>query len=152
KTIEQVERDFKAEFEALRRDHPKAVLAILRDGERGWDPAHPDKVYAGWKMVYTNSHGPDGPNKGRENTPKLGDTVEVFMRHRSVLMRADLSSIPKGATILRARLVVTRDSGVRKPPDQPNLWVVEPCNRAWDESSANCYFYAKGKHWKGVNG
>jgi hypothetical protein len=152
KTIEQMESDFKAEFETLRRDHPKAVLAILRDGEKGWDPANPDKVYAGWKMVYTNSHGPDGPNKGRENTPKLTDTVEVFMRHRSVLMRPDLSSIPKGASILAARLVVTRDSGARKPPDKPNLWVAEPCNRAWDESSANCYFYAKGKHWKGVNG
>jgi hypothetical protein len=152
KTIEQVEGEFKAELEKLRQAHPKAVLAILRDGETGWDPAHPDKVYAGWKMVYTNSHGPDGPNKGRENTPKLTETVEVFMRHRSVLMRPDLSSIPRGSVILAAKLVVTRGSGSRPPPEKPNLWVVEPCNRNWDEASANCYFYAKGKHWKGVNG
>ncbi len=107
KTIEQLEAEFKAEFEKLRKGHPKAVLAILRDGEKGWDPANPDKVYAGWKMVYTNSHGPDGPNKGRENTPKLADTVEVFMRHRSVLMRPDLSSIPGGSAILAAKLIVT---------------------------------------------
>jgi hypothetical protein len=152
KTIEQVEGAFKAEIEKLRQGRPKAVLAILRDGEKGWDPANPDKVYAGWKMVYTNSHGPDGPNRGRENTPKLTDTVEVFMRHRSVLMRPDLSSIPGGAAILAAQLVITRGSGSRKPPEKPNLWVFEPCNRDWDESSANCYFYAKGKYWKGVNG
>ena len=37
-------------------------------------------------------------------------------------------------------------------PEKPNLWVAEPCNRDWDETSANCYFYAKGKHWKGVSG
>jgi hypothetical protein len=139
KTIEQVESDFKAELAKLRRDHPKAVLAILRDG---------------WKMVYVNCHGPDGPNQGRETTPRLGEAVEVFMRHRSVLMRADLSSIPRGSTILAARLVVTRTTGPgdRKPPEKANLWVAEPCNRAWDESLANCYFYAKGKHWKAVSG
>jgi hypothetical protein len=152
KAIERLEDDFKSEYDKLRRTHPKAVLAILRDGEKGWDPANPDKIYAGWKMVYTNSHGPDGPNKGRENTPKLSDTVEVFMRHRSVLMRPDLSSIPEGAAILAAKLIVTRGSGSREAPEKPNLWVVEPCNRDWDESSANCYIYAKGKHWKGVNG
>jgi hypothetical protein len=32
------------------------------------------------------------------------------------------------------------------------MWVTEPCNRAWDEASANCYYYAKDKHWKGVSG
>jgi hypothetical protein len=154
KTIEQVEADFRAEYERLRKTHPKAVLSVFRDGETGWDPARPEKVYAGWKMVYVNSHGPDGPNPGRENTPPLGETVEVFMRHRSVLMRADLSSLPADANVLSARLVVTRTtgSGDRKPPDKPNLWVAEPCNRDWDETAANCYFYARGKHWKGVNG
>jgi hypothetical protein len=154
KTIEQVEADFKATFAKLRRDHPRAVLALLRDGEKGWDPRKRDRVYAGWKIVYLNSHGPDGPNRGRENTPALGDTVEVFMRHRSVLMRADLSSIPRGATILAARLVLTRTTGPgdRKPPEKPNLWVAEPCNRDWDETAANCYHYARGRPWQAVNG
>jgi hypothetical protein len=68
-------------------------------------------------------------------------------------MRAELSSLPKDATILSARLVVTRAlASDLKPPEKPNLWVVEPCNREWDETSANCYFYAKDRHWKGVNG
>jgi len=153
KTIEQVEADFKAEYEKLKRSHPKAVLAILRDGETGVSPAHPDKIFAGWKMVYLTSHGPDGPNRGRDNTPPLHEDVEAFMRHRSVLMRADLSSIPPGATILAARLVVTR-AGAKdlKVPEKANLWVAEPCNRDWDETFAHCYAYARGKHWKAVNG
>jgi hypothetical protein len=153
RTIEQVEAEFKAEFDRFKKDHPKAVLAILRDGEKGWDPANADKAYEGWKVVYLNCHGPSGPNRGREITPSLGDTVEVFMRHRSVLMRTDLASIPKGTKILAARLVVTRAGAADlKVPEKPNMWVTEPCNREWDEASANCYFYAKGKHWKGVSG
>jgi len=152
-TIEQVEGAFRAEFEKLKRDHPRAVLAVLREGDKGFDPSQPGKAYEGWRLVYVNCHGPDGPNPGREKTPAPGDTVEVFMRHRSVLMRADLASIPKDAHVLAAKLVITRAlAGDLKPPDKPNLWVTEPCNRDWDEASANCYFFAKGKHWKGVSG
>jgi hypothetical protein len=153
KTIEQVEADFRADFDKIKKDHPRAVLAVLRDGEKGWDPGNADKAYEGWKVVYLNCHGPSGPNRGRENTPTLSDTVEVFMRHRSVLMRTDLASIPKGAKVLAAKLVVTRaGASDLKVPEKPNMWVAEPCNREWDASAANCYFYAKGKHWKGVSG
>jgi hypothetical protein len=152
-TIDQVEAAFKAEFEKLKQDHPKAVLAIFRDGEKGWDPANPAQTYAGWKYVYLNCHGPSGPNSGREKTPGPSDSAEVFMRHRSVLMRADLASIPPGARILAARLVITRVGAADlKPPEKANLWVTEPCNRDWDATSANCYFYAPGKQWKGVSG
>jgi len=153
KTIEQVESDFKAELVKIKETHPKAVLALLREGDKGADPANPDKAYTGWKIVYLSCHGPDGPNPGREVTPKLGETVEVFARHRSVLMRADLATIPRGATILGARLVVTRSlQGNLKTAEKPNLWVAEPCNRDWDETSANCYCYAEGKLWKAVSG
>jgi len=153
KTIEQVEAEFQAEFDRFKKDHPKAVLAILREGEKGWDPSNTDKAYEAWKVVYLNCHGPSGPNRGRENTPKLGETVEVFMRHRSVLMRTDLASIPKGTNILAAKLVITRAGGTDlKVPEKPNMWVTEPCNREWDETSANCYLYAQGKHWNGVSG
>jgi hypothetical protein len=153
KTIDQVEAEFKTEFEKVKKDHPRAVLAVLRDGEKGWDPANPDKAYEGWKYVYVNCHGPSGPNPGREKTPAQAETVEVFMRHRSVILQADLTSIAKGANILAARLVVTRTAAKDlKVPEKANLWVAEPCNREWDESAANCYFYAKGKQWKGVSG
>jgi hypothetical protein len=153
KTIEQVEAEFKARLDKLRQTRPNVVGAVLRDGEKGWDPADPAKVYAGWKVVYLNCHGPDGPNEGREKTRPQYDRVEAFMRHRSVLMQADLSSIPKEAAILAAKLVVTRALAADlKPPAKPNLWVAEPCNRDWDPATANCYRYAKGKHWKAVSG
>ena len=79
KTIDQVEAEFKTEFEKAKKDHPRAILAILREGEKGWDPANPDKAYEGWKYVYLNCHGPSGPNPGREKTPAPSETVEVFM-------------------------------------------------------------------------
>jgi hypothetical protein len=66
-------------------------------------------------------------------------------------MRADLSSIPNGAATLAARLAVTRPKDT-KPPEKPNMWVAEACNRDWDDKSANCYFYAPGKLWKAVSG
>jgi hypothetical protein len=153
KTIDQVEAEFREDCERFKAKHPRAVLAILREGDKGFDPARPEAPYAGWQQVYLNCHGPDGPNRGREQTQPLGETVEAFMRHRSVLMRADLSSIPPGASILAARLVVTRDlANDLRPPEKPNLWVAEPCNRAWDPAAANCYFYARGKHWHAVSG
>jgi hypothetical protein len=153
KTIAQVEADIHSAFEKIKKDHPRAQLAMLREGEKGWDPANPEKAYEGWKYVYVNCHGPDGPNSGREKTPGQSENVEVFMRHRSVIMRVDLASIPKDANILAARLIVTRAGAADlKVPEKPNMWVTEPCNRDWDEKSANCYFYAPGKHWKGVSG
>jgi hypothetical protein len=153
KTLDQVEAEFRDEYARLHRQHPRARMAVLRDGEKGWDSAHPDLVYAGWKFVYLNCHGPDGPNPGRETTPPPSETVEAFMRHRSVLLRADLAGLSAGATVLAARLVVTRAAAADlHPPDRPNLWVVEPCNRAWDETSADCYRYAPGRPWKAVSG
>ena len=152
-TIDQVEANFKAGFAELKKAHPNAVLAILRDGETGFDPANPQKTYAGWKLAYLSCHGPDGPNAGRELPKSNVETVEAFMRHRSVLVQADLSSIPKGSTILAARLVITRV--VRpdlKPISKANLWMTEPCNRDWDPEGATCYYYAKGKPWKAVSG
>ncbi len=152
-TIEQVEAEFEGRYAQIKKDHPRAVLAILRQGQKGFDPSNADKVYEGWKYVYLNCHGPSGPNPGREKTPGSAETVEAFMRHRSVLLRTDLASIPKGARILAAKLVVTRAAGADlKVPQKPNLWVAEPCNRDWDETTANCYSYARGKHWKGVSG
>jgi hypothetical protein len=75
------------------------------------------------------------------------------MRHRGLLMQMDLSTIPAGAKILAARLLVTRVVGDDlKPAAKPNMWVMEPCNRAWDPAATNCYSYAPGRHWKAVSG
>ena len=39
---------------------------------------------------------------------------EVFMRHRSPLMRVELSSIPKGSKILAAQLAIVRANDIAK--------------------------------------
>jgi hypothetical protein len=139
-TLEQAEGRFKTLCDELRKDHPQALSVLLRDGENG---------YAGWKDTHISSHGPDGPNDWRTGTFGKKDTLEAFMRHRSVLMKAELTSIPAGSTILAARLLLTR---TEKKPTKANMWVAEPCNRSWDEDGANGYEYAPGHFWKAVNG
>ena len=83
KTIDAVEAELRGEVRGVeRKTHPNAVLAIFRDGEKGFDPSNPDKAYAGWKNAYMSCHGPDGPNLGREAVGGMkGDTAEGFMRH-----------------------------------------------------------------------
>jgi hypothetical protein len=156
RTLAQVEADFRDRYEELKKKHPRAVLAVLRDGEKGYDPAHPEKEYAGWKDAYWSSHGPDTAYVERAENRGKSATHEVFMRHRSPLMRVDLSSIPAGSTILAARLVIIR-AGDKFPDDhdptkKPTMWVVEPCNRPWEEYEVNTFEYARDKFWHEVGG
>jgi hypothetical protein len=155
KTLEQVEGEFRSLYEELKGKHPRAVLAVFRDGEKGYDPANPDKVYTGWKDAYWSSHGPDGMTVERSTNLGHDSGHEIFMRHRSPLMRVDLACIPERSEVLAARLIIIRDFD--KPvkehnPDQPNMWVVEPCNRPWEEYEVNAYEYARDKFWKAIGG
>jgi hypothetical protein len=152
RTVGQVEEEFAAQYGELKKKHPRAVLAVLRDGEKGYDPGQPDKVYAGWKDAYWSSHGPDGMYRTRAVNQGKADTQEIFMRHRSPLMRVDLSSIPTGSRILAAQLVVVRAREDRDPHKNPTMWVVEPCNRPWEEYEVNTFQYARDKFWKQVGG
>lgn len=151
-TVAQLEEEFAAQYAELKKTHPRAVLTILRDGENGYDPAAPDKTYADWKDAYFSSHGPDGIYRMRAENRGRAETQEIFMRHRSPLMRVDLSSIPTGSQILAARLLVVRATEDRDPRKNPTMWVVEPCNRPWDEDEVNTFQYAKDKFWKDVGG
>jgi hypothetical protein len=156
RTVTQIEEEFRARYTELKKKHPRAVLAILRDGERGYDPARPDRAYPGWQDAYWSSHGPDGAYVQRANNQGKSATHEVFMRHRSPLMRVDLSSIPAGSKILAARLLLVR-AGDRFPADhnpekKPTMWVVEPCNRPWKEYEVNAFEYARDRFWKEVGG
>lgn len=156
KTVAQVETAFRSQYAELKKTHPKAVLAILRDGEMGYDPAQPGNVYAGWKDAYFNSHGPDGNYVDRARNNGINASHEIFMRHRSPLMRVDLASIPAGSPILAAQLVVVRANEKflddHNPEKKPTMWVVEPCNRPWQEHEVNAFEYAKDKFWKAVGG
>jgi hypothetical protein len=155
RTVDQVETAFRTRFDEIKKTHPKAVLAILRDGDKGCDPAKPDQVFSGWKDAYWSSHGPDGMTVERAENRGKAATHEVFMRHRSPLMRVELSSIPKGADILAAQLVIVRANPPSKehdPKEKPTMWVAEPCNRPWEEYEVNAYEYAKDKFWKAIGG
>ena len=155
KSLEEAEAEFQTRYELLKKRNPKAVLAILRDGEKGYDPASPDKVYAGWKDAYWSSHGPDSAFVQRATNMGQKATHEIFMRHRSPLMRVDLSSIPSGSNILAAQLVLVRakeKSSENDPEKQPMMWVAQPCNRPWEEYEVNAFQYAKDKFWKDIGG
>lgn len=153
-TVEQVETAFRAKFAELKKTHPKAVLATFRDGDKGYEPAQPEKVYSGWKDAYWTSHGPDSNTEERAANRGKAATEEIFMRHRSPLLRVDLSSIPQGSNILAAQLLVVRASkaGKEHGADRPNMWVAEACNRPWEEYEVNAYEFAKDKFWKAVGG
>jgi hypothetical protein len=153
-TVAQWEESFKAQYEVLKRDHPRAVLAVFRDGQRGYDPHHPDKAYAGWADAYWSSHGPDGLFQTRATNIGHQAKHEVFMRHRSPLMRVDLSSIPKDAHIFAAKLLLVRaqPAGTPQGPHRANIWVAEACNRPWQEHEVNAFQYAKDQFWKDVGG
>jgi hypothetical protein len=156
KTIEEVEEEFRAKCDTLKKRYPKAVMTVLRDGEKGYDPANPNKVFAGWKDAYWSSHGPDTAFAERARNRGRDASHEIFMRHRSPLMRVDLASIPVGSNVLAAQLVVVRTTGkVRDdhdPSRRPNMWVVQPCNRPWEEYEVNAFQYAKDKFWKDIGG
>ena len=153
-SVEQVEADFRAYAKSLRKTHPRSVLAIFRDGEKGVDPQKPDEVYSGWKDSYWSSHGPDSVNVDRAQNEGKHASREMFMRHRSPLMRVDLASIPQGSNILAAKLLVVRSRTPEKErsPERPNMWVAEACNRPWEEYEVNAYQYARGKYWQEIGG
>jgi hypothetical protein len=154
-TLEEIQAEFRARLAELRKTHVDAVLAVFRDGQAGFDPAAPERVYSGWKDAYWSSHGPDGMTVDRAENFGRHAGQEMFMRHRSPLMRVDLSSIPAGSTILAAQLIICRagmfDSR-NHGPDRPNMWVVEPCNRPWNEYEVNAYEYAKDRFWRDYGG
>ena len=155
-TLDDIEAALNAAFEKARNVHPKAVKAVLRDGEKGFDPVNPDKVYAGWRDAYWSSHGPDGLYIERADNRGKSETHEIFMRHRSPLMRIDLSSIPNGSNILHAKLVIQRANKEyareHDPFARPTMWVAEPCNRPWHEYEVNAFQFAKDKFWKEIGG
>jgi len=152
KTVEEIEAEFKRRFDELKKTHPKAVLVLFRQGRKGYDPANPGKVYEGWTDTHLEAHSPDGPNPGRTAIFGRYGVIETFMRHRSQLMRIDVSSIPEGSHILAARLVVNGIKQEKTDLTEPNMWAAEACNRPWVEAEVNGYRYAKDRFWRRPGG
>jgi hypothetical protein len=153
-TVDQAEKAFAARYADIKKTHPKAVLTVYRDGEAGFDAAHPEKKFDGWKDAYWSSHGPDSETVNRAANRGKAATEEVFMRHRSPLFQVDVSSIPKGAEILAAEFLLVRASppGKEQNAKHVNMWVAEACNRPWEEYEVNAYRYAKDKYWADIGG
>jgi len=117
RTVAQVEEDFQALHKRLLKDHPWAVAAIFRSGQKGYDPAGPENVYAGWACTGTAAHGPNAIQLeivNNPNTPSTSERMEVSLRGRPPLLRCDLSRIPRGSTILAAQLLLVRATPLPK--------------------------------------
>jgi hypothetical protein len=153
KTVEQVDAEFRAIYEGLRKEHPRAVVAIFRNGQKGYDPAAPEKEYAGWQSTGISAHGPNAVLLESLRSVAGAQQMEVCFRGRPVMMRVDFSSIPQGSQILAARLLLVRASPLPKDWDsRRNLFVAEFCNRPWKETEVNTFEYAKDQFWKETHG
>jgi hypothetical protein len=149
-TVEQVEADFEARYQRLKKDHPRAILAVLRNGQKGYDPAAPEKAYEGWVCTGTNVH---GPAYMLLETVKSQDGSSAIMfpnlRGRPALSRVDLTSIPRDSAILAAQLVLVRSYPLVKDWDSKHtFFVAECCNRPWQATEVNTFEYAKDHFWK----
>ena len=144
----EVEATFRAEYEKIKTGHPKAVLVMLRDGQKGYDPAQPDKPFAGWTDAGTPSHLPMGLTLACFRNAGKSARIETCFRNRPGFLRVDLSSIPAGAKILAARLIVVRAVNIGSGWEtKPTMFAVEPCRRAWKETEVNVFEYAKDRFW-----
>lgn len=153
KTVEQVEAEFRALYDGLKKEHPRAVMAIFRNAQRGFDPAAPEKEYAGWESTGISAHGPNAVLLESLHSVTGSERMEVCFRGRPVMLRVDFSSIPRGSRILAARLLLVRASPLPKDWDAlGNLFVAEICNRPWKETEVNTFEYAKDQFWKESHG
>jgi hypothetical protein len=153
KTIDRVEADFLALYQPLKKDHPHAVLATFRNGQKGYVSTAPEKEYAGWDCTGTSAHGPNAVHLEALRSLAGADRMEVTFRGRPAMMRLDFSSIPKGSAVLAAQLVLVRAGQLAKDWDSRRpYFVAEFCNRPWQEAEVNTSEYAKDQFWKEVHG
>ncbi|MGA2621718.1 MAG: DNRLRE domain-containing protein, partial [Thermoguttaceae bacterium] len=153
KTVKQVEAEFSALYDRLKKEHPRAVMAIFRNGQRGFDPAAPEKEYAGWESTGISAHGPNAVLLESLHSIAGAEQMEVTFRGRPAMMRVDFSSIPQGSQVLAARLLLVRSSPLAKEWNaRRHPFVAEFCNRPWKETEVNTFEYAKDRFWKETHG
>lgn len=163
-TVEEVEASFQAAFDELKKKHSKAVLARFRDGDGGFDPTDASRKYDGWTDCWLGGHEPGAVynNVTAQKQPGKYPTYEIFLWRRCPVMRAELSTIPRGSTILAARFILTRaappqpaitpPNSPQTSPFKPTMLVAQPCNRAWKETEMNGFQYANDMFWKEICG
>ncbi|NQZ60381.1 MAG: hypothetical protein HRT88_23280, partial [Lentisphaeraceae bacterium] len=155
RSIQQVEADFREKYKQILKNKPKAKMVIFRDGQTGFDTNKTEDVYAGWRDTYITCHEPESmlTVAGVVNHGKK-PLQEIFMRHRTGLMKADFSSVPQGSKVLAANFVLCRTKKFEPSRSHkvPNMWVMEACNRPWIETEANAFQYARHKYWQNFSG
>jgi hypothetical protein len=153
KTAEQAEAEFTTLYQRLGKEHPRAVLAIFRNGGKGYDPAAPEREYAGWECTGISAHGPNAVLLESLTSLAGSERMEVTHRGRPAMMRVDFSTIPKRSRTLAARLLLVRQGELPKDWDsRRSFFVAEACNRPWKEAEVNTFEYAKDRFWKETHG
>jgi hypothetical protein len=153
KTVKQVEAEFSALYDRLKKEHPRAVMAIFRNGQRGFDPGAPEKEYGDWRSTGISAHGPNAVLLESLHSIAGAEQMEVTFRGRPAMMRVDFSSIPQGSQVLAARLLLVRSSPLAKEWNaRRHPFVAEFCNRPWKETEVNTFEYAKDRFWKETHG
>jgi len=148
KGVAELEADVHAEYEKIKAAHPKAVLVTLREGDKGSDPATPDKLFTGWMDAGTPGHEPLVVVLTHFGNTGRAGSIRTWFRSHPALLRVDLSSLPKGAEVLAARLIVARSGNPGNNWDtKPTMFVVEPVRRPWNEYEVNVFEYAKDAVW-----
>ena len=155
-TVEQAEKEFKDDFERIKKEKPGAVMAIFRYGDAGFDPEFPSKKYSGWADAELQGHDPAaGYANFAMNCRGKNPSSELFLRRRCCLMKADISTIPAASVIIKATLMLVRAgkaSAQQYGGFASAVWIAEPCARPWVEDEVNCVEYAKDKFWKEIDG
>ena len=154
--VEQSEQEFRAKFEEIKKDRPKAVMSLFRQDDAGFDPANPSQKYSGWSDAELQGHDPAaGYANNAMNCRGSNPSSELFVRRRCCLMKAELATIPAGSEILKATLLLVRTGkadGQQYKNYSNTVWAAEACNRKWSENEVNCIEYAKDKFWKEIDG
>ncbi len=57
--MQEVETSFLEKYHDVVKNHPNAKLAILRNGQKGYDVADMSKTYEGWDDTYISCHEPE---------------------------------------------------------------------------------------------
>jgi hypothetical protein len=142
-------------LEHIQKSHPQVKLWVLRNGKAGFHHQNPQELYRGCDDTYLNCHEPESMlmhsgivNHGHDNIN------EIFMRHRTALLRFDLSHLPADTKVLYSALQISRTEHFETSRCHlnKNLWVIEPCNRPWVESEVNAFQYARHKYWNNYSG
>jgi hypothetical protein len=147
-TVEAAEAGVWAEYERLRAAHPQAVLAILRQGQGGHDPAHPQVPFTGWEDAGIYCHPLMALSMACAANHFSDQEVEATFRFRPIFLKVDLLAIPPKSRILAAKLIFVRATLIQRNWEtKPTMFVAEPCNQPWKDSEVNVFEYARDKFW-----